>query len=404
MNNSNIDKATYEKIQDGLHGLKEMTRKLEQKQELKIWSDISVPITIKDALTRLSKDELSAIRKRFEIKNASQLKKGELVELLSMKIPSLLETICLNMDEDGYGLVKEIIRNGGYIVEPKLTAHQLEYLRNSGMFFTGMYEGKKILAMPEEIVKNQFFQGNDKQFESIFRRNTEWIKLTQGLLYYYGTLSIDELVDLLNKYIDEPLSVSNYLLVMEHASSYYKQIRMDFIGFSNIRVFDQEKVKREHQMRKDSEFFPFSREQLLEAGEPEYVERNDSYLQFVNFITNNYEISRKEADVIVEECVYATNIGESPSHILQFLQSRIELQSTDMLKACMEEITNLMINSRKWFLKGFTTKELSAVEQKSFGLLTDRKNIVDSKTRKKIGRNDPCPCGSNVKYKRCCGR
>ena len=22
----------------------------------------------------------------------------------------------------------------------------------------------------------------------------------------------------------------------------------------------------------------------------------------------------------------------------------------------------------------------------------------------KVGRNDPCPCGSNKKYKKCCGR
>ena len=24
--------------------------------------------------------------------------------------------------------------------------------------------------------------------------------------------------------------------------------------------------------------------------------------------------------------------------------------------------------------------------------------------KKKIGRNDPCPCGSGKKYKKCCGR
>ncbi|NOR17519.1 hypothetical protein GQ543_07420, partial [candidate division WOR-3 bacterium] len=23
---------------------------------------------------------------------------------------------------------------------------------------------------------------------------------------------------------------------------------------------------------------------------------------------------------------------------------------------------------------------------------------------KKVGRNDPCPCGSGKKYKKCCGR
>ena len=26
------------------------------------------------------------------------------------------------------------------------------------------------------------------------------------------------------------------------------------------------------------------------------------------------------------------------------------------------------------------------------------------RTQKKVGRNDPCPCGSGKKYKKCCGR
>ncbi|MGC8555354.1 MAG: UPF0149 family protein [Candidatus Acidulodesulfobacterium sp.] len=31
------------------------------------------------------------------------------------------------------------------------------------------------------------------------------------------------------------------------------------------------------------------------------------------------------------------------------------------------------------------------------------KNTTESKTAVKIGRNDPCPCGSGKKYKKCCG-
>ena len=27
-----------------------------------------------------------------------------------------------------------------------------------------------------------------------------------------------------------------------------------------------------------------------------------------------------------------------------------------------------------------------------------------SEKKQKIGRNDPCPCGSGKKYKKCCGR
>jgi len=26
------------------------------------------------------------------------------------------------------------------------------------------------------------------------------------------------------------------------------------------------------------------------------------------------------------------------------------------------------------------------------------------RTEPKIGRNDPCPCGNGLKYKKCCGR
>ncbi len=29
---------------------------------------------------------------------------------------------------------------------------------------------------------------------------------------------------------------------------------------------------------------------------------------------------------------------------------------------------------------------------------------VIKKTGKKVGRNDPCPCGSGKKYKQCCGK
>ena len=35
-------------------------------------------------------------------------------------------------------------------------------------------------------------------------------------------------------------------------------------------------------------------------------------------------------------------------------------------------------------------------------LLTDRPTTVVSK--QKIGRNEPCPCGSGKKYKKCCGK
>lgn len=36
--------------------------------------------------------------------------------------------------------------------------------------------------------------------------------------------------------------------------------------------------------------------------------------------------------------------------------------------------------------------------------LNQTKNVIDPRKTKKLGRNDPCPCGSGMKYKRCHGR
>ena len=40
--------------------------------------------------------------------------------------------------------------------------------------------------------------------------------------------------------------------------------------------------------------------------------------------------------------------------------------------------------------------------------ISDVERLLDPPTARrvevKVGRNDPCPCGSGLKYKRCCGR
>lgn len=37
-------------------------------------------------------------------------------------------------------------------------------------------------------------------------------------------------------------------------------------------------------------------------------------------------------------------------------------------------------------------------------LYKEQKNATTIRKEKKVGRNDPCPCGSGKKYKKCCGK
>ena len=43
-------------------------------------------------------------------------------------------------------------------------------------------------------------------------------------------------------------------------------------------------------------------------------------------------------------------------------------------------------------------------EEKRKELYKEQKNSGTIRKEKKVGRNDPCPCGSGKKYKKCCGK
>lgn len=52
--------------------------------------------------------------------------------------------------------------------------------------------------------------------------------------------------------------------------------------------------------------------------------------------------------------------------------------------------------------KEIRSKELSDLSEKMMSILKQKDS--NKSVSKKIGRNDPCPCGSGKKYKRCCLR
>lgn len=48
--------------------------------------------------------------------------------------------------------------------------------------------------------------------------------------------------------------------------------------------------------------------------------------------------------------------------------------------------------------------ELSGKLLEEYREKTARVSVMNASFDNKVGRNDPCPCGSGLKYKRCCGR
>ena len=69
-----------------------------------------------------------------------------------------------------------------------------------------------------------------------------------------------------------------------------------------------------------------------------------------------------------------------------------------------EKLYKNMVDAKAdWLYELPQWKEIFS-EDKLKALYKEQKNSGTIRKGKKVGRNDPCPCGSGKKYKHCCGR
>ena len=69
-----------------------------------------------------------------------------------------------------------------------------------------------------------------------------------------------------------------------------------------------------------------------------------------------------------------------------------------------EKLYRNMVDAKADWLYGLPAWEAIFDEEKRKALYLEAKKMNTIVKGKKIGRNDPCPCGSGKKYKFCCGR
>lgn len=400
--NKNVDQE-LEKAAEMLKEFIDEEKRLRQKQEERLWAKIKMPITFHDILARLTKDELSVIRKNLDIKKLSNLNKQDLARELQKRIPECFQGKLKLFDQSRYDLLKSVVDSNGYLFEFDLNEDQVEYFRGLGIIFSGLYNNRKVLFMPQEIIEAfQAFDGSSFQF--LVRRNTEWIKLTHGLLFYYGLLNLNQLQDMVEKHIGEQLDIRHYIYLLCDAIAYYEEIERDAAGFAHYQLLDSEWIKEEREIRSDVDFYPFSKEQLLRAGVPDYVERTPTYQAFVEFIEKKCRTSREQADYIVQDVTEGILNGEELGDLVQFLQHELNIDKLEMVQALVDRLVAHMNQTRQWILKGYTPKELAARTRREVRPLpSGGGNVIDFRSKQKIGRNDPCPCGSGKKFKKCCG-
>ncbi len=370
----------------------------------KLWSvQISMPFSLQDALSGLTVGDLAELRKTLGLKNASQLKKQDLINRLVDFIPEALPGFLRRQDKTRWTLLQKLADQDGVVTTIDLD--HFGYLNRCGIVYPGTLNGDKVFVMPQDIV--QTIKKLDKTlYQGEIQRNTEWILLTQGLLYYYGMLDLRQLTDKIRYYTGQQVELTEYMAVIDEAIEFYGETEHESSGYKHTRVENPKAIKREQQLRSDLEYRTFTKAELLKAGKPDFVERNAAYKQLLQFILEQYKIDRIDAEFIVDDVTFAIQNDYKVDQILQLLQEELEMDNELIVKAFADKVIRLMNAMPRWVLKGYSPDGLSDEISKPPVVVHPiaQADVFNFATKKKIGRNDPCPCGSGKKYKKCCGR
>ncbi len=197
---------------------------------------------------------------------------------------------------------------------------------------------------------------------------------------------------------------------------------------SYISTLVNSHLQVEAKLTKDdiNEIAAFVNERLLKKDIDAKILQSKSPDEIIDLVYNHIveEYEEKLKDVPKEitdefEKVITLNVIDKywTEHIntMSHLREGIHLRSygqTDPLTAYTVEGFNLFDEMNAKIDKEVTTFLMRAevkqnIERKEVGgpkITNDGKDAVAAKKKEKVGRNDPCPCGSGKKYKQCCGK
>lgn len=188
-------------------------------------------------------------------------------------------------------------------------------------------------------------------------------------------------------------------------------------------------LKPETCILKPEDFREFTEMEILAAARsPIPLIPNPKQKAFARMLTDDLGMNEWEVIEICHDLWYrAMHDGEGDEtletperYFIDFVLDTIDASPKEREKA-LTSLTDYLNNMPYWQMRGFTPndnmkmlgiKKPSAARSRrpmsSEGLSSDSPRsgglMQPFVSQKKVGRNDPCPCGSGKKYKHCCGR
>jgi hypothetical protein len=257
------------------------------------------------------------------------------------------------------------------------------------------------LVIPEEV--KEVLQQLD--WDALLRtrsREQSVLQYVTAAVNLYGVCTPELLLDIYNDQNDESLSLADLMEITDfHLRRMQLYLYID--GYFTSQYFDSGNLGELHDLlkriRNKPRYIP-SKGELLKHSENHYYEMTPQLLQLRLFILNQLCDDAELVDDIIEDIQLACSMEEPLQEIVNELDRRnIIFDTMDQVKRFASLITEVYNHTRLWSNCGYTPVELGALTGGSANRPLPGPRVDSDK----VGRNDPCPCGSGKKFKKCCG-
>ena len=384
----------------------EMEKKMEPEQQE---NSFSRNPKVRDYLNSYNKEDLiaSAIELDIEIDGLS---KEELAENITEKVlnPEIMKEIFLQADEWEADAFEAVLDKKCFLAE-ETDWIKLGWLSDAG--YVVSYSDhhaevpKAVISLYKEI--------NTPEFRKLCRQ-VSWMRSCQTMLgFIYAIAPLKIVYRMYRRRPDYKVSYDEFLEILKQVPENDNMciVRDDKMILKT--VLRENLYERIEEYQGDREFYMPSPEEVLDYAKHGYPSQDPAYKKLENFLRE--ELHQNTAQIT--ELMYIVFKEFSMDGMLsditeEFKNRNVVFESDKQMETFASIMTNVNNNTRMLDFRGYTPNEIArmSVSERTIpsivpmGSIANKTFVPSNMATKKIYPNDPCPCGSGKKYKKCCGR
>lgn len=231
-------------------------------------------------------------------------------------------------------------------------------------------------------------------------------KYVKACTNLYGVVPLTKVLEIFNRQNPKMYVHAGDAFLVMTGAGWKKRMEQSDVNWKGMEFVHQRVLEADTQsFIKDNgdgkDWYVPAKAELLNYADDLYIEPTAAYQALYNKINPHFHplkpVSLQKA---LKRVALIMQVEPSTSQSLQALIDVTGIGSDRELNELVGLYSNFVNHSRHWANRGHQPAEL--FHRENLTPLPAVPYEIDS-DREKVGRNDPCPCESGKKYKKCCG-